>query len=373
MRKVLAPPATDAAVNNLMPGGWWHESDDGARLICDLCPRECSLKPGDRGFCFVRQNIDGEMFLTTWGRSTGFCIDPIEKKPLNHFYPGTSVLSFGTAGCNLGCKFCQNWDISKSREVERLSEPATPEAIARAAVSFHCRSVAYTYNDPIVWAEYAIATARACRDVNVKNVAVTAGYISDDARAAFFQFMDAANVDLKSFSEDFYEKVTYSKLQPVLDTLRWLKAETSVWLEITNLVIPDLNDSTDELRRMSDWILDAVGPDVPLHFSAFHPDFRMMDRPRTPHETLIRARTVARQQGLKYIYVGNVSDVMNQSTWCPGCGEMIIQRDGYQIGLYRLNGHACQSCGTLIAGHFDCAPGQWGSRRLPVRIRDFAT
>lgn len=371
MRKVVAPPASKAAVNNLMPAGWWHESDDGDRLICDLCPRECSLKPGDRGFCFVRQNIDGEMFLTTWGRSTGFCIDPIEKKPLNHFYPGTPVLSFGTAGCNLGCKFCQNWDISKSREVERLSEPAGPDAIARAAVSLQCRSVAYTYNDPIVWAEYAIETARACRAVGVRNVAVTAGYLSEPAREPFFQFMDAANVDLKSFSEDFYEKITYSKLQPVLDTLRWLKTEASVWLEITNLIIPDLNDSTDELRRMSDWILNAVGPDVPLHFSAFHPDFRMMDRPRTPHETLIRASTIARQQGLKYVYVGNVSDVMNQSTWCPGCGEMIIQRDGYSIGVYRMTGNRCQACGTMIAGHFDSSPGNWGSRRLPVQIQKY--
>ena len=351
---------------------WWHFADDG-RIACDLCPRDCRLKPGDRGFCFVRQNVDGHMKLTTYGRSTGFCIDPIEKKPLNHFLPGTPVLSFGTAGCNLGCKFCQNWDISKSREVERLSELAMPASIAAAAQKTGCRSVAFTYNDPIIWAEYAIDTAHECRRLGIHPVAVTAGYISPGARAEFFHAMDAANVDLKAFTEDFYERITYSKLQPVLETLHWLKHESDVWFEITNLIIPDTNDSPDELRRMCDWILESVGAEVPVHFSAFHPDFRMMDRPRTPHETLIMAREIAVRQGLKFVYVGNVNDVFNQSTWCPGCGELLIERNWYQLGQWNLDGNACRKCGALIPGRFDKAPGTWGNRRQPIRISEYAS
>ena len=360
----------DADADGQTAGEWWHQVGDG-RIACDLCPRDCRLKPGDRGFCFVRQNVDGQMKLTTYGRSTGFCIDPIEKKPLNHFFPGSPVLSFGTAGCNLGCKFCQNWDISKSREVERLSELAMPDSIAAAALKTGCRSVAFTYNDPIIWAEYAIDTARECRQLGIHPVAVTAGYISPGARAEFFHAMDAANVDLKAFTEDFYEHITYSKLQPVLDTLHWLKHESDVWFEITNLIIPDANDSPDELRRMCDWILESVGAEVPIHFSAFHPDFRMTDRPRTPHETLIMARDIAVRQGLKFVYVGNVNDVFNQSTWCPGCGELLIERNWYQLGQWNLDGNVCRKCRTLIPGHFDKSPGLWGNRRKPIRISEY--
>ena len=258
-----------------------------SHLVCDLCPRGCKLKPGDRGFCFVRQNIAGEMVLTTYGRSTGFCVDPIEKKPLNHFFPGTPVLSFGTAGCNLGCKFCQNWEMSKSREVERASASADPETIAVAAQELGCQSVAFTYNDPVIWAEYALDTARACHAVGIKTVAVTAGYISPEARRTFYSEMDAANVDLKAFSEDFYWHLTSSHLEPVLDTLRWLKQETNVWFELTNLMIPQENDSADELRRMCDWVLNTLGDEVPMHFTAFHPDFRLLDRPNTPLSTLV--------------------------------------------------------------------------------------
>jgi len=373
MRIVELPPATGIRPDGLYPGGWWHDAEDGeGRIVCDLCPRACHLKEGDRGFCFVRQNVGGELMLTTYGRSTGFCIDPIEKKPLNHFLPGTSVLSFGTAGCNLGCKFCQNWDISKSREVERLSELAGPESIAEAAKHFQCQSVAYTYNDPVIWAEYAIDTAKACRAVGIKNVAVTAAYISPAARAPFYEYMDAANVDLKSFSEEFYHKVTYSHLQPVLDTIEWLKKETDVWFELTNLIIPQANDSLDEIRQMCDWILDRVGADVPLHFSAFHPDFRMTDRGNTPPETLVAAREVALQQGLRFVYVGNVNDVVNQSTYCPSCGGLLIQRNWYELGEYHLRGNQCGHCGAPIAGVFGDAPGTWGRRRLPVQMSQFA-
>jgi AmmeMemoRadiSam system radical SAM enzyme/AmmeMemoRadiSam system protein B/AmmeMemoRadiSam system protein A len=369
---VTLPPESELLPDGAKLGGWWHAADDAGRVVCDLCPRACHLKPGDRGFCFVRENRDGRMVLGTYGRSTGFCVDPIEKKPLNHFFPGTSILSFGTAGCNLGCKFCQNWDISKSREVERLSEYATPEMIAEAARQLNCLSVAYTYNDPVIWAEYAIDTARACRAVGVRSVAVTAGYIMPAAREAFFREMDAANVDLKAFTEEFYFKLTYSHLQPVLDTLHWLKHETDVWFEITNLVIPGENDSADELRSMCDWILASVGDEVPVHFTAFHPDFRMRDKPPTPLATLLAAYDIARSQGIKYAYVGNVDDLRHQSTYCPHCGELLIERNWYDLGVYRLRGDRCGKCGGKIAGRFQDAPGDWGRKRLPVRISQFA-
>ncbi len=365
---ILDPPQRSLLSDGSRLGGWWHSDQEADRIVCDLCPRECHLKPGDRGFCFVRENRAGEMVLTTYGRSTGFCIDPIEKKPLHHFYPGTSVLSFGTAGCNLGCKFCQNHDISKAREIELLSEIASPQAIAQAALSHGCQSVAYTYNDPVIWAEYAMDTAKACRAVGLKSVAVTAGYITPQARAAFFQYFDAANVDLKGFTESFYQQLTLSHLQPVLDTLCWLKKETNVWFEITNLIIPRANDSPDELRRMCDWIVSALGDDIPVHFTAFHPDFRMLDRPRTPHETLLAAQAIARQQGIRYAYVGNVDDVEHQSTYCPQCGQLLIERNWYELGRYELLGSRCGGCGAEIAGHFAAGPGTWGRRRQPVSI-----
>ncbi|MAX36182.1 AmmeMemoRadiSam system radical SAM enzyme [Gimesia sp.] len=349
------------------PARWWHTQ--GEKIICDLCPRACALSENDRGFCFVRQNIDGKMALTTFGRSTGFCVDPIEKKPLNHFYPGSSVLSFGTAGCNLGCKFCQNWDISKSREIERLSAQAMPDEIAEVAAQLGCQSVAFTYNDPIIWSEYAIETSKACHARGIKTVAVTAGYITEQARADFFEHIDAANIDLKAFTEEFYYRITLSHLQPVLETLKWLKQETDVWFEITNLVIPQANDNDSEFQQMCDWILKEVGPDVPLHFSAFHPDFRMRDRGGTPPETLVRAREIALAAGLKYVYTGNVNDVARQSTYCPHCQQTLIERNWYQLGKYALRGHRCGYCDTEIAGHFSDKPGDWGQKRLPVDIQ----
>jgi AmmeMemoRadiSam system radical SAM enzyme/AmmeMemoRadiSam system protein B/AmmeMemoRadiSam system protein A len=371
-RTVLLPPETPPLPDGSLLGGWWHEVEgEPGRIHCDLCPRDCTLRPGDKGFCFVRENRGGEMVLATYGRSTGFCIDPIEKKPLNHFYPGTSVLSFGTAGCNLGCKFCQNWSISKSREVELLSESASPDAIARAALELGCRSVAFTYNDPVIWAEYAMDTARACRAAGVKTVAVTAGYITPTARRPFYETMDAANVDLKGFTEEFYQKLTLSHLQPVLDTLRWLKHESNTWFEITNLIIPRANDSEDELKQMCDWILESVGPDVPVHFTAFHPDFRLMDRERTPPATLFTAYEIAKQAGLHYIYAGNIHAPEHQTTYCPGCGAPVIERTGYTINRYNLRKGQCAACGTNIAGHFDERPGNWGSRRQPVRIAEY--
>jgi pyruvate formate lyase activating enzyme len=349
------------------PARWWHLLPDG-RMQCDLCPRYCKLADGQRGFCFVRQREGAQMILTTYGRSSGFCVDPIEKKPLNHFYPGSSVLSFGTAGCNLGCRFCQNWDISKAREFDRLADQASPEEIARKARELGCRSVAFTYNDPTIFAEYAIDVAQACREAGVKTVAVTAGYITAEARPEFYQHMDAANVDLKGFTADFYHRLCFAELQPVLETLVYLKNETSVWLEVTTLLIPGENDSEDELQRASDWFAEHLGPDVPWHFSAFHPDFKLTDHAPTPPETLARARRIALSKGLHYVFTGNVHDSEGGSTWCPGCGKCLIGRDWYRLGEYHLRDGACAFCGTRIAGHFENEPGHWGARRMPVRM-----
>ena len=309
-------------------GRYWKKIEDG-RILCELCPRYCRLGDGQRGFCFVRQNIGGQMVLTTYGRSSGFCIDPVEKKPLNHFYPGTGILSFGTAGCNLGCKFCQNWDISKSREFDRLTDEASPEKIARAAKALQCKSVAFTYNDPVIFAEYAIDIARECRKLGIKTVAVTAGYMTDKSRPEFYKYMDAANVDLKGFTEEFYKNITLGALQPVLDTLVYLKRETNVWFEITTLLIPEVNDSDKEIHAMSEWIARELGFDVPLHFTAFHPDFRMLDKPNTPPSTLTRARAIALSKGLRYVYTGNVHDPEGSSTYCHSCKELLIGRDWY--------------------------------------------
>ncbi|MCB9770554.1 MAG: AmmeMemoRadiSam system radical SAM enzyme [Candidatus Omnitrophica bacterium] len=349
------------------PGRWWHAIDEH-RIQCDLCPRYCHLSEGQRGFCFVRQNIGGEMVLTTYGRSSGFCIDPIEKKPLNHFYPGSSVLSFGTAGCNLGCRFCQNWDMSKAREMDKLADQASPEAIAQSAVEHGCRSVAFTYNDPVIFAEYAMDVADACHEVGVKTVAVTAGYITEEARMEFYSKMDAANVDLKAFSERFYRDLTFSHLGPVLETLRFLKEETKVWFEITTLLIPGQNDSDEEIHRLTDWILENLGPEVPLHFTAFHPDFKMKNTQRTPSETLRDARSIAMSKGIYYVYTGNVHDSEGSSTACPSCGALLIERDWYELGEYHIRNGACGYCSEPIPGCFEDQREDWGSKRMRVGL-----
>ncbi len=347
---------------------WWHHHPDSGKVVCTLCPRQCQIPNNSRGFCFVRANIDNELILTTYGKSSGFCIDPIEKKPLAHFLPGSAVLSLGTAGCNLGCKFCQNWDISKSRKMDTLASHAQPQAIVDAAKQSGCRSIAFTYNDPVIWAEYAIDIANAAHQHDIKTVAVTAGYISPDARAEFFQCIDAANIDLKAFTETFYRKLTQTHLKPVLDTLIYLKHQTNVWLEITTLIIPGQNDSPDELQAMCNWIVQELGPDVPLHFSAFHPDFKMMDTPATPHDTLIRARQIALDAGIHYPYVGNVHDPKRESTYCPACNELLIQRDCYNIDRYHLNASRCPTCDHPIPGLFEAQPGTWGPKRVPLTI-----
>ena len=354
------------------PTRYWHTLDDG-RVQCDVCPRYCKLREGQRGLCFVRGNEGGKVVLTTYGRSSGFCVDPIEKKPLNHFLPGTPILSFGTAGCNLACKFCQNWDISKSREIDTLADQASPEKIARVAHQLGCRSVAYTYNDPVIFLEYAVDVAKACREYDIRSVAVTAGYIAEPARREFFQYMDAANVDLKGFTDSFYWKLCGGHLQPVLDTLEYLKHETDVWFELTTLLIPGDNDSDSELERMTRWVVEHLGPDVPMHFTAFHPDWKMQDRPPTPASTLTRARRIAMDNGVRYAYPGNVHDEAGGSTYCHHCGQKLIGRDWYVLSDWNLTAEgACNACGTPVAGIFDARPGDWGATRLPVRLASYA-
>jgi pyruvate formate lyase activating enzyme len=358
---------------DLHPGRYWRALDDG-RIVCELCPRLCKLKEGQRGLCFVRMAHQGEIVLTTYGRSSGFCVDPIEKKPLNHFFPGSGVLSFGTAGCNLACKFCQNWDISKSRKMDRLADRATPETIARAASSVGCRSVAFTYNDPVIFLEYAVDVAAACHELDVATVAVTAGEILPGAREEFFGHMDAANVDLKAFTEDFYRRLCGGSLQPVLDTLEYLAHETEVWFELTTLLIPGENDSEQEIEEMTQWVVEHLGPCVPMHFTAFHPDFKMRDRAATPASTLTRSRRIAMSNGVRFAYTGNVHDEGGGSTYCHECGEVLVGRDWYQLTAWNLDdtGH-CGSCGTACPGRFSGPPGDWGPRRLPVRLADFST
>jgi pyruvate formate lyase activating enzyme len=342
--------------------------DDG-RMQCDLCPRDCRLHEGQRGACFVRQRVGHQMVLTTYGRSSGFCIDPIEKKPLNHYYPGSSILSFGTAGCNLACKFCQNWDISKSKDMDRLADQASPAAIAQAAIDSGCKSIAFTYNDPVIFAEYAMDVADACHARGVMAVAVTAGYIHDQPRREFYAKMDAANVDLKGFTDEFYLRLCGAHLQPVLETLVYLKHETDVWFEITTLLIPGKNDSAEEITAECKWVAKELGLEVPLHFTAFHPDFKMMDTPHTPRETLTRAREIALGEGLQYVYTGNVHDITGGTTYCPGCNKPLIVRDWYEIESYDITPDGkCPHCATSVVGAFEAFHGQFGRRRIPVAI-----
>ena len=351
---------------------YWHRLEDG-RLQCDLCPRHCRLREGQRGLCYVRQRLDDAVKLVSYGRSSGFCIDPIEKKPLNHFFPGSAVLSFGTAGCNLACKFCQNWDMTKSREMDTLADAASPAKLARVADELSCLSVAFTYNDPIIFHEYAIDVAAACRERGIRTVAVTAGYVDPEPRVEFFDHIDAANVDLKAFTDRFYHKICGGHLAPVLETLEYIRHQTDTWLEITTLLIPGENDSDDELHRLTSWVLEKLGADVPLHFTAFHPDWKMRDIESTPVATLTRARRIALENGLRYAYTGNVHDSKGSSTWCHACGELLIERDWYQLGRWGLDANAaCQKCGTPLPGHFLEKPGDFGPQRVPVRLSRFA-
>ena len=337
---------------HVVPTRHWHALDDG-RVQCDVCPRACKLRDGQLGVCFVRGREGDGVVLRTYGRSSGFAVDPIEKKPLDHFLPGSTTFSFGTAGCNLACRFCQNWDISKSKEIDTLAAEATPEAIAAEALARGCRSVAFTYNDPTIFFEYAVDTAIAAHALGLRTVAVTAGYMCPEPRAELYAHLDAANVDLKGFTEDFYRHVCGAELGAVLDTLQYLHDETDVWFELTTLLIPGRNDDDAELDAMTRWVVEHLGPDVPMHFTAFHPDYRMLDVAPTPPETLSRARRIAMANGVRYAYTGNVHDVEGNSTHCHGCGNLVIERDWYRMGRYDLDDDGrCRSCGTQVPGVF---------------------
>ncbi len=365
----MSPPIFDSLHSK--PTKYWHTLENG-KTQCDLCPRFCQLQEGQRGLCFIRANHQGQIILTSYGRSSGFCIDPIEKKPLNHFLPGTSTLSFGTAGCNLSCKFCQNWDISKSKQMDTMADFATPKQLAEAAHQLGCSSVSYTYNDPIIFHEYAIDIAQACHDKGIKNVAVTSGYVCEKPRKEFYYFMDAANIDLKAFSDEFYFQMTGSHLQPVLDTLLYLKNETNVWIELTTLLIPGKNDSDEELDNMTRWVVNHLGNDIPMHFTAFHPAYKVNDIAATSVQTLKRAREIALSNGVYYAYTGNIHDKAGESTYCHHCNHLLIGRDWYELSDWNLNTKGyCNYCNTLCSGIFDETPGQWGSKRIPVQIANF--
>ena len=331
---------------------WWEPTDNN-RILCTLCPRYCKIGEGQPGFCYIRQNHNGKLYSLGYGKPTGFAIDPIEKKPLNHFLPGTEILSFGTAGCNLGCKFCQNWSISKAKTDDINSTDATPEQVIMLAKKQSVPSIAFTYNDPTIFGEYVIDISKIARKENIKTVMVTAGYIDKNARKDVYKHIDAANVDLKAFTERFYHKLTFSHLNDVLDTLIWLKKETDVWTEITTLLIPDENDSKEEIKKECEWILKNLGDSVPLHFTAFHPDFKMIDKNKTPELTLKTAREIALSLGIKYCYVGNVYNREGQTTYCPNCNTKLIERDWHKVNSnYLLNG-ACPNCRTQIEGVFN--------------------
>lgn len=334
------------------PTKYWHKLPNG-RIQCDLCPQACKLNEGQRGVCFVRMRENDQIVLTTYGRSTGFAIDPVEKKPLNHFLPGSAVYSFGTAGCNLLCKFCQNWDISKAHEADILNKTATPKKIAETAKEYGCKSVAFTYNEPIIFMEYAIDVAKECHKLGLKTIAVTNGYICDEPRKEFFSYMDGATVGLKGFTERIYKEITGSHLQPILDTLIYLKKHTNVWFEIAHLVIPDENDSSSEIDALTQWILENLGVEVPVHFNAFHPAWKMLDKPSTPLETLIRARDIAIKNGLRYVYTGNVYHPEGGKTFCYHCKKCLIVRSGYEITEYHLDHDGnCNFCHTRCDGIF---------------------
>ena len=339
---------------SLHEGRWWEPMPDG-RVHCYLCPRHCHIGEGQAGFCFIRMNQGGKLYSLGYASPAALQIDPIEKKPLNHFLPGTRVFSLGTAGCNMGCSFCQNWDISKSKSDQVHATHMPPEDVVALAIHNGCPSIAFTYNEPTIWGEYVIDICRAAREAGIRTVMVTNGYVTREAFHDIYDHVDAANVDLKGFTENFYGKVTLTHLQPVLDVLTWLKQETNVWLEITNLLIPSLNDDPAELRHLCEWITEHLGPDVPLHFTAFHPDFKLRDKPRTPPETLHAARRIALDAGLHFVYEGNIPSGAGDTN-CPGCGKILVCRSWHEVLENSIQDGACPACGRLI-------PGQWTNQR----------
>ncbi len=324
------------------------------KVQCCICPRKCVLDEGQSGFCHVRKNVAGELTLQTYGYNTGLAIDPIEKKPLYQFYPTSPILSFGTLGCNMGCRFCQNWQTTKNKSDCQSGNKTSPQEIIRIAQNYNCKSVAFTYNDPIIFYEYALDTAKLCRENGIKTVAVTSGYINPEPAKEFFPLMDAANIDLKGFSEEFYRKNCLAHLQPVLDTIEYVSNETDCHVELTTMLIEGENDNEDMIKGECDWILKHIGDEVPLHFSAFFPNYKMRNKNSTNFSTLIKAYNIARNAGLKYVYTGNLTNTETSSTYCKNCANPIIIRNGYQLLKYNLTqGGYCAFCGTKCAGKFE--------------------
>ena len=346
------PPSPQES--NLHLARWWETDADG-RAHCYLCPRHCHIGEGQAGFCYIRVNRAGKLFSVGYAQPAALQVDPIEKKPLNHFLPGTRVFSMGTAGCNMGCFFCQNWDISKSHQDQVGSVNVPPKEVPLLAQRYGCPTIAFTYNEPTIWGEYVVDICKSAHETGMNTVMVTNGYITREAFHDIYDHIDAANVDLKAFSEQFYGKITLTHLKPVLETLEWLRKETGVWFEITNLMIPGLNDAEDETRRLADWILEHLGADVPLHFTAFHPDFKLQDRPPTPPSTLHRARAIAREAGLHYVYEGNIRGD-GGNTLCPSCGALLIRRSWHDVIENNLRDGCCFNCGLPI-------PGVWTNPR----------
>ena len=316
---------------------------NNSKSQCEICPRRCVLSSGQRGFCYVRKNLGGVITLETYGYTTGLAIDPVEKKPLYHFYPTSKVLSFGTLGCNMGCLFCQNWQTTKVNYPVQNCQKISPEQIVQVAKDYGCQSVAFTYNDPVIFLEYAIDTAKLCAQEGIKTIAVTSGYINPEPAKEFFSVMDAANIDLKGFSEDFYQKNCMAHLQPVLDTIKYAVNETDCFVELTTMLIEGENDNFTEIECEC----------IPIHFSAFHPQYKFSNRNATKLETLIKAYNIAKSKGLKYVYTGNVSDIETSTTYCKTCGQPLIKRDGFRVLEYNLdNNGLCKFCNSKLDGLF---------------------
>lgn len=326
----------------------YYEKLSGKIVQCNLCPNRCILSEGQIGLCKARKNIDGELYSMTYGKVSSVHVDPIEKKPFFHVLPGSKAFSIATTGCNLRCSFCQNWQISQVFSWEAQTQEATPEQVVEAAVQSRAESIAFTYNEPIIFYEYMLDIAKLAKQQGLKTVVVSAGYINPEPLRELLPYLDAYKVDLKAYKESFYQKLTGGHLAPILETMKIIK-QSGTWLEIVNLLIPGENDSEEEIREMAKWIKENVGDEVPLHFSAFHPMYKLQNLPPTPPETVIKAREIAMEEGLKYVYVGNISYPEGESTYCPESGEVAIERKSYFILSNNLKNGQCPT-GEKIPG-----------------------
>lgn len=326
-----------------------YEKIGDKKVQCNLCAHQCKINDGKKGICLVRENKDGTLYTLVYGRIISQNVDPIEKKPLFNFYPGTTAYSIATVGCNFKCQFCQNWEISQMVRDEHLimGNEASPELIVENAKRYGSKSIAYTYTEPTIFFEYAYDTAKLAHESDIKNVFVTNGYMTEEAIKKIEPYLDAANVDLKSFSDDFYRKLCGAKLQPVLDALKLMK-KLGIWVEVTTLIIPTLNDSSEELREIAKFIFNELGEETPWHISRFYPAYKLRDKPPTPIETIHKAREIGLNEGLKYVYEGNVPGSTGENTYCPNCKNLVIQRWGYNILKKNIKDGICQHCNYKI-------------------------